>query len=87
MPLSWEDDISSPRPLHDITGVAGAGKTVQEIFIIPSFLKLAIIAMISIVRIYYKDITTISDRCHSPALTDSHNYQPASLVLLSLQVL
>lgn len=47
-------------------------------------LKLAIIPMISIVRIYYKDTITLSDRCHP--LMDRHNYHPASLVLLSLQV-
>lgn len=87
MPLSWEDEIPPPCPLHDITGAAGAGKTVQETFITPSFVKLAIIPMISIVRIYYKDITTISDSCHSPALMDGHNYHPVSLVPLSLQVL
>lgn len=87
MPLSWEDEIPPPGHLHDITGVAGACKTVQETFITPSFLKLAISPMISIVRIYYKDNTTISDHCHSPALMDRHNYHPASLVPLSLQVL
>lgn len=87
MPLSWEDEIPPPGHLHDITGVAGACKTVQETFITPSFLKLAISPMISIVRIYHKDNTTISDHCHSPALMDRHNYHPASLVPLSLQVL
>lgn len=86
MPLSWEDGNPLPHPLHDITGAAGAGKTVQETFITLSFLGLAIIPMISIVRIYYKDTTTISDHCHSPALMDRHSYHPASLVPLSLQV-
>lgn len=78
MPLSWEDEIPPSHPLHDITGAAGAGSTVQETFITPSFLKLAIIPMISIVRIYYKDITTISDPRHSPDLMDRHNYHAVS---------
>lgn len=78
MPLSWEDEIPPSCPLHDITGAAGAGNTVQETFITPSFLKLAIIPMISIVRIYYKDVITISDPRHSPDLMDRHNYHPVS---------
>lgn len=64
MPLSWEGEIL-PAPVHDITGAAGAGNTVLETFICPCFLKLAIIPVIIIVRIYYKDITTISDPCSS----------------------
>lgn len=64
MTLRWESEIP-PAPVHDITGVAGAGNTVLETFISPCFLKLAIIPVIIIVRVYYKDITTISDPCSS----------------------
>lgn len=78
MPLSWEDGI--PFPLHDIAGAAGAGNTVLETFISPCFLKLAIIPTIIIVRIYYRDITTVSDPCNSHT-----RFHPASLVLPSFQ--
>lgn len=54
---------------------------VLETFISPCFLKLAIIPTIIIVRIYYKDITTVSDPCSSPALMDRHNFTQLPLSL------
>ena len=67
--------------MHDITGAAGAGNAVLETCLSPCFLKLAIILMTTIVRIYYKDITTVLDPCSSPALMDGHNFIQLSLSL------
>lgn len=47
----------------------------------PCFLKLAIIPMIITVRIYYKDISTISDPRSSPALIGRHNVTQLPLSL------
>lgn len=74
--------LPSPQPcMTFITGAAGAGNTVRETFISPCFLKLAIIPMIIIVRIYNKDITTVSDPCSPPALTDRHSFTQLPLSL------